>query len=199
MKGYAEDVIAGNKNSLLHEFIHAQSAFVRGEAGRMIEERRAEYFSGDTSAYYETKQLAIYLEVLGDVSMLSLFDAHPTDVSAFFIALYTKLGVVGTQAVIFSWPTAFQGGASEAIQLVSKENNANTALDAALGLGQKDKAGLEKRLQARYDKLLGSLSTNAKVAKHVVVDLTDMYNLPTATSTMKDFMQRHGYSTSFTD
>ena len=188
-KPYADDVLAGRANSLPHEFIHGQSAFVRGEAGRMIEERRAELFSGDTSAYYDVKQLFIYTKVFTDVDMLSLLHQYPAAPAKFYAELYTKLGIDATNALIFSWPSAYSNGPSQAINSIDTLNNQDKALQFALEQGKKDQSALTARLKARYNSLLGSLKTVQAVKDHLEHSIADTDRLPTAAQAMLDYIK----------
>lgn len=186
-KSYANQVVNGEHTSLPHEFIHAQSAFVRGETGRMIEERRAELFSGDTSAYYDAKQLVIYLNVFSGIDIYLLLQANPTDSAKLYAKLYKDLGVKGTNAIVFSWPNIYQNSGSQALDKIYSLNNQDVALQEALTLGKKDGGALEKRVSQRYQKLLAVFKSNDKVVSDLSGNLDQVYRMPTAANYMKDY------------
>lgn len=181
---YAESVINGEKNSLAHELIHAQSAFVRGEAGRMIEERRAELFSGDTSAYYEAKQFMVYLRVFSGVDVTALLEQYPTNPAQFYAELYKRLGITITHDIVFSWPNAYGSGESKALSNIFKLNLHDRAIKGAVGLGQKDKTSMNKRIDERYQKLLDVFKTKSAVIDDLNNNLGQNYRMPTATKYM---------------
>ena len=191
MKDYAQDVIDGNKNSLTHEFIHTQQPFIRGETGRVVEERRAEYLSGDTSAYYDAKQLFIYLKVLGDIDGLSLLDEHPTDAGSFFIAVYSKLGIIGGNALTYSWPSVFLSDAQGAMEVVAAENNLDVVMQRALAIGASDQKALDARLQQRFDKLVQVLGSKEQAIEHVQ-SISEMYGLPTVQKEFVRYLKAKG-------
>lgn len=186
-KSYAKDVINGIPGSLPHEFIHGQSAFVRGEAGRMIEERRAELFSGDRSAYYDAKQLVIYLNVFAGIDIYSFLQANPTDSAKLYAMLYKELGVSGTNALVFSWPTVYGGSDSKALESIYKLNNQDVALKQALAIGKKNPQALDTRVKQRYDKLLSVLGSKDKVVSDLTDNLDQTYRMPTAASYMINY------------
>lgn len=190
-KSYAKDVINGVPGSLPHEFIHGQSAFVRGEAGRMIEERRAEQFSGDHSAYYDAKQLVIYINVFAGIDIYSLLAQNPTDSAKLYATLYEKLGVIGTNALAFSWPNAYGGTDSKALSMIYALNGQDTALKQALIIGQKDPTALESRVKQRYEKLLSVLGSKDKVVADLNNNLDQAYRMPSAAKHMIDYIKSH--------
>lgn len=191
MKDYAQDVIDGKKNSLTHEFIHTQQPFVRGETGRVVEERRAEYFSGDTSAYFDAKQAFIYMNVLGNVDGLSLLDTYPTDAGSFFTTIYAQLGVTGGNALAFSWPSAFLGNAAGALRTVADENNLDVVMQQALAVGRRDQTALNSRFQQRFEKLKNTLGSKEKAIQHIE-SIGEMYALPTAQSEFVRYLKNNG-------
>ena len=191
MKDYAQAVIDGTKNSLTHEFIHTQDAFVRGETGHVVEERRAEYFSGDTSAYYDTKQLFIYLNVLGGIDGLALFDAHPTDAAAFFTAIYAKLGVEGGNALAFSWPAVYLNDPQGATAVVADEHNLDVVMQHALAVGQSDPTSLNMRLEQRFNSLVQTLGSKEKAIAHIET-IGDSYGLPTVQDEFVKYLKSQG-------
>lgn len=186
-KSYAEGVINGTAGSLPHEFIHAQSAFVRGEAGRMIEERRAELFSGDHSAYYDAKQLAIYLNVFAGIDVYSFMQANPTDSAKLYAMLYKQLGVPGTNALVFSWPNVYEGTDSNALKSIYALDNQDIALQQALSIGKQDMNALTTRVKQRYDKLIAVLNTKDKVISDLSQNLGQNYRMPTGARYMTEY------------
>lgn len=63
------------KSLLQHEFTHLQkSTRVEGSFGYTIEERRAEYFSGDRSEYFQEKTFLTNLSLLNGKHIIKLFD-----------------------------------------------------------------------------------------------------------------------------
>lgn len=190
-KSYAKDVIGGVAGSLPHEFIHGQSAFVRGEAGRMIEERRAEQFSGDQSAYYDAKQLVIYINVFAGIDIYSLLAQNPTDSAKLYATLYEKLGVVGANALAFSWPNVYGGSDSKALGTIYALNGQDVALKQALLVGEKNPRTLETRVKQRYEKLLSVLGTKDKVTADLNTNLAGTYRMPSASSYMTNYIKNH--------
>jgi hypothetical protein len=58
-----------------HEFVHAQNPVLVGaNFGRSLEERRAEYFSGDTGEYYDVKSFFRQLDIVCGASAGSVFE-----------------------------------------------------------------------------------------------------------------------------
>ncbi|MDB5163717.1 MAG: hypothetical protein JWS12_335 [Candidatus Saccharibacteria bacterium] len=61
--------------SLKHEFVHSQKdELVEDEFGKSLEERRAEYFSGDNGEYFEEKRFFNLLGILTGVHVTKLMD-----------------------------------------------------------------------------------------------------------------------------
>lgn len=191
-KSYAQEVIDDKPNSLAHEFIHAQSAFVEGETGRMVEERRAELFSGDKSSYFDAKQLFIYAGVLSGTDFLDLLQQHPTSSADFYAEVYKKIGVTGTNALAFSWPNAYARATSKAFQAIYQLDLQDVVMKETLKIGQKDSGGLKDRTESRYQTLMKVFGNDkSKVINDLKNNLGDSYGMPTASQYMIDFVNNH--------
>jgi len=147
--------------------------------------------SGDTSAYYDAKQLFIYLKVLGDIDGLSLLDEHPTDAGSFFIAVYSKLGIIGGNALTYSWPSVFLSDAQGAMEVVAAENNLDVVMQRALAIGASDQKALDARLQQRFDKLVQVLGSKEQAIEHVQ-SISEMYGLPTVQKEFVRYLKAKG-------
>lgn len=191
-KSYAQDVIDDKPNSLAHEFIHAQSAFVEGETGRMVEERRAELFSGDKSSYFDAKQLFIYAGVLSGTDFLDLLQQHPTSSADFYAEVYKKIGVTGTNALAFSWPNAYAGATSKAFQAIYQLDLQDVVMKETIKIGQKDSGGLKDRTESRYQTLMKAFGNDkSRVINDLKDNLGGSYGMPTAAQYMIDFVNNH--------
>jgi hypothetical protein len=72
---WTADKPARIKGLLQHEFTHLQdSTRVEGVFGYTIEERRAEYFSGDTSEYFQEKAFLNHMSLMKGKHLVKLFD-----------------------------------------------------------------------------------------------------------------------------
>jgi hypothetical protein len=195
-KNYAEDFIANpsgkERHSVLHEMVHAQHAFIRGDLGRSVEERRAELFSGDLSAYYDAKQLFVYTEIFSGYSPLSDLQAHSIDSDDFYIQLYANLGVDGANAFITSNPSAFLSDPSTAVK---KAQDAFGGMDAVIKIaiqkGSLDQAAMNDRMRVRSEKLLSIFKSKQAVIDDLTDNLADTYGMPSAADAMKRYVQEH--------
>lgn len=195
-KDYGTSFIANpsgsERHTVIHELIHTQNAFVRGDLGHAIEERRAELFSGDLSAYYDTKQLFIYTSVFSGFNPIDLLQKSSTDSDNFYIGLYKAMGVEGANAFIVSTPNGFLTQPSSA---VNKAQAAFGGMDAvmkvALKLGQTDPLAMTSRLETRNNKLLSVFKTKQKVIDDLNNSLASTYRMPTAAAEMKAYINSH--------
>lgn len=191
-KSFAQEVIDDKPNSLAHEFIHAQSAFVEGETGRMVEERRAELFSGDKSSYFDAKQLFIYAGVFSGTDFLDLLQQHPTSSADFYADVYKKIGVTGTNALAFSWPNAYAGASSKAMQSIYQLDLQDVVMKETLKLGQKDSASLKDRTESRYQTLMKVFGNDkTRVINDLKNNLSDSYGMASAAQYMIEFVNSH--------
>lgn len=195
-KNYAQGFIdnpQGNERSVIsHELVHTQNAFVRGGLGRSIEERRAEYFSGDHSAYFDAKQLFIYTEVFSGVSLNDLLKQHPVDPAGFYTSMYAKLGLVAADKITTSMPSAFLGQPSTAVKnTVALDDNMNGAIQAVITLGKKDQATMDKRMADRVAFLLTVFKTKQKILSDIDNNLSQNYGMPAAAKEMTDYINSH--------
>lgn len=193
-KNYAEDFIANpsgdGRHTVLHEIIHTQHVFVRGDLGRSIEERRAELFSGDLSAYYDAKQLFIYTDVFSGFSPLQDLQTHAIDSDSFYTQLYSKLGVEGANAFVTSNPSAFLSEPSTAVKKVQEAfGGMDAAIKIAIQKGSPDSAAMNDRIRARSDKLLSILKSKQAVIDDLTNNLADVYGMPSAADVMKQYIQ----------
>lgn len=69
---YKKDQIIG---TIRHEYVHTQGDLtVGGEFGKCLEERRAEYYSGETREYFEVKAFFRHLQVIKGKFIGAIFD-----------------------------------------------------------------------------------------------------------------------------
>lgn len=195
-KNYAQEFIkdpnGAQRSSVIHEFIHAQSPFNRGDLGRAIEERRAENFSGDKSSYFDAKQLFIYSDVFSGINMIDLLNQTPTDPASFYLALYSKYGVAGANHILASWPTVYLGDPSEAVKKVNDMSGGmNGAIEASIGVGKKDQNAMNARMKTRADKLFEVFKTKEKVLQDLENNLGGAYRMPAAAKQMKDYIDQN--------
>jgi hypothetical protein len=195
-KNYAEDFIANpsgdERHTVLHEIIHTQHAFIRGDIGRSIEERRAELFSGDLSAYYDAKQLFIYTEVFSGFSPLAALQTQAIDSDSFYIQLYSKLGIEGANAFVTSSPSAFLSEPSTAVKKVQDTfGGMDGVIKIAIRQGSSDPTTMNDRMRVRSDKLLSILQSKQAVIDDLTNNLADAYGMPSAAVAMKQYIQTH--------
>lgn len=195
-KNYANDLIsdpAGHVRSIIsHELIHTQNAFVRGELGRIIEERRAEYFSGDRSSYYDIKQLFIYVGIFSGIDITDMFDSNPTNPTSFYINLYKTLGVEMANGIVANIPTAYQSDTSEAIKNVAHlTGGPDQVIKQAIALGKNDQTSVDKRLANRAELLMKVFRSKDRVISDLQYNLAETYQMPTATKIMTDYINQH--------
>ncbi len=195
-KNYAQEFIkdpnGSQRSSVIHEFIHAQHPFNRGDLGRTIEERRAENFSGDKSSYYDAKQLFIYSDVFSGISMLGMLNQTPTDPASFYLNLYSKYGVSGANHIVASWPNVYLGDPSEAVKKVNAlSGGLNGAIEASIAVGQKNQTAMNQRMKTRVDKLMEVFKAKEKVLQDLENNLGENYRMPAAAAKMKDYINQN--------
>jgi hypothetical protein len=188
-KDYATNFVTNPQGSarstVIHEFIHGQNPFVVGDLGHSIEERRAEYFSGDKSAYYDAKQLFIYGQVFSGVDMLKQLSDNALNPYQYYIALYKQFGVTTANKLIASRPTAYLTQASGAVSAVQAYTGGpNGFIKDTISMGSKDKNAMQARKQARHEKLLSVLKTEDAVTKDLKNNLSGSYQMPDAAAEM---------------
>lgn len=193
-KEYAKSFIAdqngSGRTSILHELVHSQQSFVKGELGRTIEERRAELFSGDKSAYYDAKQLFIYLEVFSGDSILSMLEQSPANPDDFYLLLFKELGVSISNKLVASWPNVYLGSPSTAVKkVVELTGGMDGVIKDSILIGKKDWTAVESRMKARTDKLLSVFSTKEKVLSDLQYSLGEGYSMPSAAAEMKKYIE----------
>lgn len=195
-KDYAQDFISqpfGDvRYSVIHELVHTQKPFIVGDLGRNIEERRAELLSGDKSAYYDAKQLFIYLRVFSGSDFLSLLNDNPTDSASFILNTYRILGVDGGNALITSAPGAFLIKPSGAVIETQKVfGGADGAIQAAISIGDKDGQSMSERMNERYGKLISVFKSKTEVLEDLDDNLGRAYKMPSAASQMKSYISKN--------
>lgn len=195
-KDYAQDFISqpfGDvRYSVIHELVHTQKPFIVGDLGRNIEERRAELLSGDKSAYYDAKQLFIYLRVFSGGDFLSLLNDNPTDNASFILNTYRVLGVDGGNALITSAPGAFLIKPSGAVIETQKVfGGADGAIQAAISIGDKDGQNMSERMDERYGKLISVFKSKTEVLEDLDDNLGGAYKMPSAASQMKSYISKN--------
>ena len=181
---FIENPSGPSRTKIMHELVHVRSPFNRGNLGRSVEERRAELFSGDKSTYYDIKQMFIYSEVFSGVSMLDLLQEHPTDAYAFYLLLYSRLGVSGANHVVASWPGAYTTSSSDAQQTVYDFTN-NLDGIIRVSIAHSNSQDMNQRIKARYEKLLGIFKTKERVIQDIDNNLAQNYKMPRAAAEMK--------------
>lgn len=195
-RDYGQDFIhspnGSSRHSVIHELIHTQNNFLIGELGRSVEERRAEFFSGDNGSYYDAKQMFIYSYVFSGFSPLNTMEKYSTDNTSFYLALYANLGIEGANAFIASAPNAFLQEPSGAIKKSQETfGGMDGVIKIALLIGSKDKVAMEQRTSERYQKLKSILTHKQKVIDDLKNNLSQAYNMPTASKAMLDYINRH--------
>lgn len=193
-KNYAEDFIANpsgdERHTVLHEIVHTQHAFMRGDLGRSVEERRAELFSSDLSAYYDAKQLFIYTEIFSGFSPLAALQTYAIDSDSFYIQLYSKLGIEGANAFVTSSPSAFLSEPSTAVKKVQDTfDGMDGVIKVAIQQGSSDQTTMNDRMRVRSDTLLSILQSKQEVIDDLTNNLADTYGMPSAAAAMKQYIQ----------
>lgn len=194
-QNYAQNFIdqtTGNvKNTVIHELVHTQQPFIIGDVGRNIEERRAELLSGDKSAYYDTKQLFIYVEVFSGHDLLSSITNRPLDNLPFLLNAYKLLGLDGGNALVTSAPSAFLSEPSTAVSETQKTfGGPDKVIQEAIKVGEQNKQEMTNRMESRYNKLLSVLKTKEKVISDLDNNLGDAYRMPSASLLMKNLISK---------
>jgi hypothetical protein len=189
-KNYAQDFTIDSSvdHIVAHEIVHSQGLFARGNLGRMIEERRAEFLSGDKSEYYDAKQFFIYIEVFSGIDLLSQIEENPTDPWQFYVYAYKTFGLKAANALAASWPTAYLHGESEAIASADSFFGPNLVIVRAIELGKANQSAMEQRMSKRYDKLLSVFHTKQGVLDDIDGYLRQVYRLPAAATEMKNYI-----------
>jgi hypothetical protein len=101
------------KGTIKHEFAHTRnSLIVEGEFGKSVEERKAEYFSGDTGEYYEVKGFFTNLRVLHGHSIADIFEEnlqslHSEDPISVYELLGKYYGLETVAEIAASQPDAY--------------------------------------------------------------------------------------------
>ncbi len=189
-KEYAQSFIenprGSERSSIVHELVHSYNPFNRGELGRSVEERRAELLSGDKSAYYDAKQMFIYLTVFSGYDATSLLEGTSSSPINFYTTLYKDLGVKLANNIVASWPSVFLGEAqSPSAEVNGTIGGYDNIIKQAVVIGDKDKSAKDKRIADRYKKLLTILKTKDRVIEDLEYNLADSYKMPTAAQLMK--------------
>jgi hypothetical protein len=173
------------RSTVIHEFTHGQSPFVIGDLGRNIEERRAEYFSGDKSAYYDAKQLFIYTQVFSGVDILKLLSDNALNPYQYYVSLYKQFGITTSNKLIASRPVAYLSQASGAVTSVEQyTGGSNGYIQDMISSGSKDANAMKSRIAARHQKLLSVLKTKDAVKKDLTNNLSGSYKMPAAATEM---------------
>lgn len=175
---------------ILHEYTHSQSNYSRGEyVTYSLEERRAEFFSGDTAAYYDVKGFFTYINVFSGFDILELMEQYPSNAGDFYQTIYQTLGVELANKIVMAIPVPYlvdEGIPIKKMQEVS--GNYNSALEAAYKLGEKNKTEQSKRIKERADKLLGIFGSKDKVISDLQNNTKDNYRLDFAAEKMIDYL-----------
>jgi hypothetical protein len=100
-------------STIKHEYVHTQDPLnVGGEFGKSLEERRAEYFSGDKSEYYEVKSFFRQLQLLrgkyvGDIYEEALESRHTDDPVDTYELVGKYFGMEAVAEIAASQPDAY--------------------------------------------------------------------------------------------
>jgi hypothetical protein len=99
--------------TIRHEFVHTQgNVNVEGGFGKSIEERRAEYFAGDTGEYYEVKSFFRHMQLLtgdyiGDMFDEALASTHTDNPVSIYELIGNKFGLETVAEVAAAQPHAY--------------------------------------------------------------------------------------------
>ena len=189
-KEYAESFIkdpnGSERSTIVHELVHSYNPFNRGELGRSVEERRAELLSGDKSAYYDAKQMFIYLEVFSGYDATRLLETTASKPLDFYTTLYKDLGVKLANNIVASWPSVFLSDSQSASIDVNRSiGGYDNIIKQAVVIGDSNKPSRDKRMADRYQKLLSVFKTRDRVMEDLNNNLAENYKMPTAAKLMK--------------
>jgi hypothetical protein len=168
----------------LHEFSHTQSNLMVGGLGYTLEERKAEEISGNKGAYYDVKQLFIYMEVFTGTNILKPIQDNPTDSTKVYTSIYKLLGVNLANDLASSFPVAYTTSASTPIKIVATNNNFDNVLKLALEKGEESPAALQHHVNDRAKKLISIFGDKQKAINDLNVNVADKYKLSTVTTEM---------------
>ena len=195
-KDYAEDFIAdpsgSTRNKVAHELVHTQQNYVIGDLGHSIEERRAEYFSGDKSAYYDVKQLYTYFTVFSGFDLLGAFTTHPADPDSYYLAIYSQLGIETANKLLADVPVAYEVQSTSPAGIIASFTQGHDGIiQDGIRLGSDDPSAVTKRMGDRYAKLLSVFKTKQDVLDDIDSNLKQSYAMPSAASKMTDYIAGH--------
>ena len=189
-QSFVDNPHGDERNSVIHEFIHAQHPFVMGDLSRAAEERRAELFSGDLSSYYDAKQFFIYAQVLSGVDLLNMLERHADNPDSFYLELYTTFGIEAGNQFITSLPSNFTYDPSEPVEATIKLTGGMDGFMVAMAdYGKKDQAALDARIKQRVEKLRTVFPTKDRILEDLTVNLGSAYKMPSAAAIIADYVQ----------
>lgn len=194
-KDQAEKFLSGDaeasKGVIQHEYVHSQGYFSRGNyQGFTLEERRAEWYSNNTGAYYDVKQFLIYYRVFSGIDILSMIQDSPTNPAKFYIELYKKLGVLNANQVVAAIPVPYlEDPTTPVTKQTQLYKNYNGPLETAYEIGQKDPDAQEKRMRERVDELIKVLGTKQDAIDNLTGYVAQTYKMEIASQKMLDYIK----------
>ena len=169
---YGEDEFRRDLAYLEHEYTHTQGGVILDHGldfGLALEERRAEYFSGDKHGYRDTKHLAQELKIATDFDLLGFFDdqeAKGGKIEDVYEKLAEVLGVEGMLQILMALPSPYDQEQSNQVSanVQSYIGGISGAADSILqhSLDQ----GNESEISARAD-ILAEVGVNVFYKKEI--------------------------------
>jgi len=112
------------KSLVAHEYIHTQGGMSPGMEGYFgigLEERRAEYLSGDKNGYLDIKRFIFDVEIVTGLDFKQLFDSAPKGGEAFdvYMKIAQIIGLSATLELLMMYPNRLmQAGSNELMDSV---------------------------------------------------------------------------------
>jgi hypothetical protein len=193
-KTEAETFLAGNNDSInalfWHEYTHSQINYLRGSAlTRVLEEYRAEHFSGDKGAYYDVKQFVIYATVFSGYDITAAMDKYPTDPYSFYLDLYNGLGIAEANKIVIASPNLYLQDATTPVKAVQALTvGYDGALQGAYVIGQTDRVALNARINARAKRLIEIMGSKQAAIDDLKSYTGGVYKLDFAAQKLTDYI-----------
>lgn len=187
-KQYAKEFVSAKNPAtdalFLHEFSHTQSPLARGNAGLLLEERRAEEVSGNKGAYYDIKQFFIYVNMLTNYDMLASIQDGPVEVERIYGELYSTLGVELADAIIASFPVQYLDSTTP-VKDIATVQNMDTAIKLAKQFGEADDPDTQlQRTKERAKRLVEIFGSESAAIADLQTNVAQNYMLPTVADIM---------------
>lgn len=165
---YARDIAF-----LKHEYVHTQGRLdvdKKGVLGINLEERRAEYFSGDKHGYTDVKSLLKDINIASGMNVLDLYDTRPKGgtAEAVYADIANQVGLASMVEILVAAPRNYltrQGNRflSHAMETLGDYDGVvSRILEANMAVGNKEE--IEDRIDARAKGLIEVFGTD--VEKH---------------------------------